>query len=199
MSTPHLPTQPLLLNAPDGFESERLRLRTPRAGDGVLLHLAVAEALPQLREFLGHVPWVAQEPSVEASEVFCRVAAAQFLLRQDMPFLLFNKTSGQLVGVVGLHRFDWAVPRADVGYWLRTSAQGQGFAAEAVAAVTDYAFAWLKLARLELVTDAANAASQRVAERCGFALEATQAAAHRNPAGELRTLLRYVRLGAAAA
>lgn len=199
MPSPTSPSaNPVLLNAPDGFESPRLRLRTPRAGDGPLLHAAVAETLPQLREFLAHVPWVAQEPSVEASEVFCRVAAAQFVLRQDMPFLMFEKTSSRLVGVVGLHRFEWALPRADVGYWLRATAQGQGFAAEAVAAATDYAFRWLKLARLELVTDQANTASQRVAERCGFAIEAAQAAAHRNPAGELRTLLRYVRLGTAA-
>lgn len=60
---------------------------------------------------------------------------------------------------------------AAVGYWLGAAARGRGVAAHAVRLLAGWAFAELGLARLELTCGPDNAASQRVAERCGFARE----------------------------
>ena len=187
-------TDPLLIDLPEGFETARLAIRAPRAGDGAALLPALDESLPQLRRFLASLPWVAAEQTLESSEVFCRNAHANFVGRKDFPFLIFEQDSGEIAGVVGLHRVNWGVPKAEIGYWVRTSRAGRGYIGEAVEALCAYAFEHFRAVRLEIVTDEENIASRRVAERCGFALEATLRHERRSPAGDLRNTCIYGRL-----
>ena len=60
---------------------------------------------------------------------------------------------------------------AAIGYWLAPGARGRGAATQAVRLLVRWAFAELGLARLELTCGPDNAASQHVAERCGFTRE----------------------------
>jgi RimJ/RimL family protein N-acetyltransferase len=60
---------------------------------------------------------------------------------------------------------------AALGYWLAAGARGRGVATHAVRLLAQWAFTELGLARLELTCGPDNAASQRVAERCGFVRE----------------------------
>lgn len=190
-------TDPLLLDLPSTLHTERLLLRAPQAGDGPALHAAVAESLPELRRFLASLPWVAAEQSTERSEIYCRNAQANFVARKDMPYLLFDKASGELVGSSGLHRPEWSTPKLEVGYWVRSSRAGQGFISEAVTALAMLAFGQLHAARLELITDEDNAPSRRVALRCGFTLEGVLRHERRAPDGSLRNTCVYARLVAA--
>jgi RimJ/RimL family protein N-acetyltransferase len=70
-----------------------------------------------------------------------------------------------LWSVSGRHR------RAAVNYWVAAHARGRGVARRALALTATWAFDELRLARLELFVDPRNAASLRVAERCGFVRE----------------------------
>jgi len=190
---------PVLLELPSSVDTPRLLLRVPRAGDGARLHEAVRDSLPELRRFLASIPWVACEQTPEASETYCRNAAANFVARRDLPFLIFERTGGALVGATGLHRPDWNTPKIEIGYWVRTSHTGRGYIAEAVQALTRYAFEHLGAVRVELITDEANAASRRVAQRCGFTLEGVLHNERRAPDGSLRNTCIYARLDAAPA
>ena len=185
---------PVLLDLPTSIDTERLLLRPPRAGDGPLLLAAIVESLPELRRFLGSLPWVAAEQTVESAELYCRNAQASFIARKDLPFLLFEKATGELVGACGLHRIAWSTPKVEVGYWGRASRAGNGFISEAVQAVVGYAFEHLHAARIELITDEENEPSRRLAERCGFTLEAVLRHERRAPAGDLRNTCLYARL-----
>lgn len=188
---------PVLLDLPAEVETARLVLRSPRAGDGAPLHAAIAETLPALRRFLASLPWVAGEQSVAASEIYCRNAQANFLARRDLPFLLVEKATGDIVGATGLHRTVWSTPRTEIGYWCRASRSRQGLVTEAVAALADYAFAHVCAQRVEIVTDEENVASRRVAERCRFELEGTLRNERRAPDGTLRNVCIYARLPSA--
>ena len=77
---------------------------------------------------------------------------------------------GEVVGSVALIRGDRDNGRAEIGYWVAAEHRGMGAASTAVAMVAERAFAagWH---RLELHIDPDNAASRRVAEKAGFALE----------------------------
>lgn len=187
-------TDPVLIDLPMAVDTDRLLLRAPRAGDGAALLEAVSESLPELREFLASLPWVAAEQTAEASELYCRTAQANFIARKDLPFLVFEKVSGQLLGSVGLHRTVWATPSTEVGYWVRSSRAGSGFIGEAVTALAGFAFDHMRAARVELITDEANQRSRRVAERCGFSLEGTLRHERRAPDGSLRNTCVYARL-----
>jgi RimJ/RimL family protein N-acetyltransferase len=61
--------------------------------------------------------------------------------------------------------------RGSVGYWLLEDGRGKGRATRAVRLIASWALPEMRLCRLQLHTAPANLASQRVAERAGFARE----------------------------
>lgn len=187
-------SDPVLLDLPATVETPRLLLRPPRAGDGHALLEAITESLPELRRFLASLPWVAAEQTYQSAEAFCRTAQANFLARKDLPFLMFDKATGQLLGATGLHRTVWETPKTEVGYWCRTTQCGHGFVTEAVSALVSYAFEHLHAVRVELITDEQNAPSRRVAQRCQFVLEGTLHNERRAPDRSLRNTCIYARL-----
>jgi len=188
---------PLLFPVPASIETPRLVLRSFRVDDAPALHAALVESIDELRRHLGFLPWVAEEQTLQSAEVRCRRAEANFLLRTDLPYLAFERHTGRLVASVGLHRTDWSLPRTEVGYWVRSSETGKGYASEGVAALTAWALDYLGAKRVELVTDELNLGSRAVAERCGFRLEGILHNVMRGPDGRLRNSCIYARLPAA--
>jgi RimJ/RimL family protein N-acetyltransferase len=85
------------------------------------------------------------------------------------PFCIADAKHGRAAGFIGV----WLDPRlgANLGYWVAPSARGRGVATRAVTLVGAWAFAHLRLARLEIWVEPANVASQRVAERAGYTHE----------------------------
>jgi RimJ/RimL family protein N-acetyltransferase len=79
--------------------------------------------------------------------------------------------SGELIGDMGVHLFrDEA--QAEIGFTLAPSAQGQGFATEAVVALLDFLFGQLGKHRVFASVDPRNTASLRLLERVGMRQEA---------------------------
>ena len=189
---------PHLFSVPDSFSTDRLLLRSFRVEDAAELHEALRESIAELRETLWFLPWVAEEQTLQSAETRCRKAQANFLLRADLPYLVFNKNTGRLVASAGLHRTDWNLPKTEVGYWVRSSEVGNGYASEAVNVLTHWAFKSLGAQRIELVTDELNTGSRAVAHRCGFHLEGTLHNTMRSPRGELRNTCIYAKVPAAA-
>lgn len=106
---------------------------------------------------------------------YTRADAQAFLERatQEEPRGSFAiATAQELIGGIGLHRFDDVYRRtAEIGYWLAVPFWGQGIATRAVAALSDWAFANLDLARLCAGVFETNPASARVLEKAGYTLE----------------------------
>jgi RimJ/RimL family protein N-acetyltransferase len=79
---------------------------------------------------------------------------------------------GFAVGAVGLRPGeDINRLSTEIGYWLGEEFWGRGIATEALAAVTEYAFQKLGMARVYAEVFEWNAASMRVLEKCGFERE----------------------------
>lgn len=74
------------------------------------------------------------------------------------------------VGQIGVH-VEQRFRRAETFYWLDHQVRGQGIAVEALDLVTRWVFAHHGIVRAQLVTHLDNAASQRVATRCGYQRE----------------------------
>jgi RimJ/RimL family protein N-acetyltransferase len=188
---------PLLIDVPTRVETARLILRPHRAGDGPDLHEALVESIAELRRSLWFIPGIAEEQTADSAELRCRRSEGNFLARTDLPYLAFEKSTGRLVGSVGLHRTDWEVPKTEIGYWVRTSAGGRGYITEGVRALVGCAFDQLGAQRVELISDEENVSSRKVAERCGFELEGIRRNILRDPDGRLRNGCVYARLAAA--
>lgn len=159
---------PILIDLPEQIETERLSIRWPCPGAGIVVNEAIRETFADLKTWM---PWAQTLPSVEESEARARSAHAKVLAREDLPVHLFRKDTGELVGCSGLHPRGWEIPKFEIGYWCRTSCQGQGYITEAVKAITAFGFATIKARRIEIRCDERNDRSRRVAERAGFQVE----------------------------
>lgn len=185
---------PILIEVPETLTTERLLLAAPRPGIGPALSVAVAESIGLLSPWM---PWAQRVPSFEESEAVARRQQADFIARRDLCYQIYDRApeGRRLLGGTGLHRMDWTVRRFEIGYWLRASAQGQGFMSEAVAALSRMAFEQLRARRVEIRMDETNLASRAVAERCGFELEGILRCDSLSPQGEPRNTCVYARLG----
>ncbi|HEY4178590.1 MAG TPA: GNAT family protein [Kofleriaceae bacterium] len=75
-----------------------------------------------------------------------------------------------LLGTVSLRRYT-RDQRAELGYWLATSAWNHGFATEACTAAIDFGFRELSLARIYAQVLGDNRGSHRVVTKLGFVTE----------------------------
>jgi RimJ/RimL family protein N-acetyltransferase len=179
-------TNPILLDIPESFETERLLIRVPRPGDGAALNAAILESFEDLQLWM---PWAKERPSIEKSEENSRKAYSLFLTRQDITLRLIHKQSGLFVGSSGLHPRDWTVPKFEVGYWCRKRFERQGYITEAVAGILRFGFETLGAKRIEVRCDSINQRSIRVAERVGMKLEGELRHHHVGIDGTLRNRL----------
>jgi RimJ/RimL family protein N-acetyltransferase len=183
---------PPLLHIPEQIETERLILRCPRPGDGLLVNEALRESWADLQQWMN---WAQGEPPpVEHSEELQVRSRQEYLERTAFHFSLFLKETGQFVGKPSLLRLDWSVPRGEIGYWIRSSLTGRGLMTEAASAISTFAFETLGFVRVEIRCDPENVRSAAIAERLGYVCEGRLRCDSRNPAGELRDTLIYARI-----
>jgi RimJ/RimL family protein N-acetyltransferase len=78
---------------------------------------------------------------------------------------------GEVVGAIGLRLHRNYALSGSLGYWVAPEARGRGVATTSLRLLVRWALEEAGLARLELVTDPDNIASQKVAERAGFKRE----------------------------
>lgn len=162
------PFNPVLLDFPEEFESERLLIRAPRREDAQASYEAIVHSLEAFRPWL---PFAQQEPDLAETEATLIEAEANFKLRKDLRLHFFLKETGQFVGSTGLHRIDWEVRKFEIGYWVDNRYEGKGYVTEAVERITRFAFEELGANRVEIRCDPDNVRSRAVANRLDFELE----------------------------
>lgn len=80
----------------------------------------------------------------------------------------------EAVGGVGLHpQKDIYCKNAEIGYWLSEQYWGQGIMTKAVAEILEYGWNHLEIDRVVAIIFGTNKGSIKVAEKCGFTLEAS--------------------------
>ena len=164
---------PANLPFPDRFEGPRVVARAYAPADAEALKLAVDESRERLRPF---IPWAETHQHLDETRHLIAEWQGRWLTRTNFVMGIFDKATGRLLGGTGLHpagrsEIDWNLRRFEIGYWMRTGAEGHGYVLEAVRALTDTAFRALKARRVEIRCDDDNVRSWRVAEKAGFRLE----------------------------
>lgn len=184
--------QPILLDVPDHFTTDRLLMRIPRGGDSRFVWPAVVDSRNELAPWF---PW-APDVSEQRIETFARQAAANFILRQQFHYSLYLKGTETCLGTCGIARLDWSIPMFEISYWLRTPYCGKGYMTEAVGVIERMCFDIFRAARVEIRADARNARSRRVAERAGYTLEGILRRQRRDTSGELCDMCVYAKIAA---
>lgn len=139
--------------------------------DAQLLNNAINQSLPELKRWM---PW-ASDPSLETTIDFIIRGIAQWknVEQSEFPMIIELQSNQQIIGASGFNEKSRpSVPMFEIGYWIDAQYSGHGYITEAVNALTQFAFEKHNAVRVQICAQADNTKSTRVAERCGFSLEA---------------------------
>jgi RimJ/RimL family protein N-acetyltransferase len=146
-----------------------VRIRPYRLDDAALVFEAARESLAELQPWM---PWCHPKYSIEESRAWLEAQAPALEQGTAFEFAIVS-ADGSYLGGCGLNRIDKENRRANLGYWVRTTAAGRGVATAAVRLLRDWGFQNTDLIRLEILIAAGNVASHRVAEKSGATREGT--------------------------
>lgn len=150
---------------PNSIISNRITLRRLALTDARNLYAAVRESRQELGEWLD---WCREGyTQIDASEWIERALDADVWNATQNFGVFLSHSDDALIGCVGLSNIDRSTSTANLGYWVRTSSAGHGFAREAAAALVEYAHASLGIMRIEIAVHPLNIQSERVARSLG--------------------------------
>lgn len=151
---------------PERLETERLQLRWPEVADAEEVYARYARD-PEVSLFMS---WKAHE-SLRDTVEFLKWSVEQRQAGSSYGWLVFLRSSGQLLGSIGCRRLEPHL--LQFGYCYARDAWGHGYASEAARAIVPV---WLEDAsvwRVQALCQPENVASARVLEKAGLKLEGT--------------------------
>ncbi len=173
---------------PGSISTDRLLLRPCRVEDTTGLMEAVAESRGQLDPWM---PWSRFYDDPAAASVYIETAQASWRQGDELPLLITDRFNGEILGGTGFHHIHWDRGTFATGYWVRTSAIGQGIARETTRALTRLVFEHFLGTRIWLTCDSRNDRSRQIPEALGFRREACCRNDSRATDGSLRDTLVY--------
>lgn len=172
------------------IETQRLIIRIPNLEDAEVINAGIIESIDELKYFL---PWAQNKPSLEETRNNLVDALKQIESKKDIRLLIFHK-NGEFIGSSGLHKIDWRIPKAEIGYWIRTSKTGNGYAKEAVDAITNHGINIMGIKRLEIIVSDSNKKSWQIPEKLGYLLEGILRKHRINPDGSIDNTRYYAKV-----
>ena len=158
------PELPLEIRYDDGVRT--LRMRRGRPADAEMVIDAFEESITELRAFL---PWSHLPQTVERQRVRLRDIEEGRGPKGVNPFHLFDESETRLLGCLGWNTSRTLNPKsAEIGFWMRTRASGQGLMTLAVRCMVVVGFERLQMERIQCGYNAGNKASERVCAKVGF-------------------------------
>jgi RimJ/RimL family protein N-acetyltransferase len=164
-----------ILDSATSILTPRLCLRPIQVGDGAIIHPAKRESWDELLPWMIWTQKPLDELTVADDEEFCCRKQQQFVARQGLTYLAFHRdhptTADNFVGAGSLNEFDWQQRQFTLGYWVRSSLTGHGYATEIGAALVTFAFKQLKADLILTHHAVGNDGSRRVIEKLGFVFD----------------------------
>lgn len=115
-----------------------------------------------------HLPWLDPPKAAEAFDGYLRSRQEPW----DAGFLVCCRQSGRIMGVININCIVGGFFQSGyLGYYVGAPYAGQGYMTEGMRLVTRYAFAEMKLHRLEANIQPGNAPSIALVRKCGFRKE----------------------------
>jgi ribosomal-protein-alanine N-acetyltransferase len=158
---------------PQLLETARLHLRPYEPADAAAFFTVIDQSRERLRhsfpDRLRTVATLADAPKQLAA------FAQDWRTGRFYVFGIWHRTSQAYLGDICLmpQRGD----QAEIGYYLASEAEGQGYAREALGAITHFGFEQVRAARLLIRCFADNVRAQQVAQAHGFSLQGQEPAA----------------------
>lgn len=152
------------MDLPEHLETRRLRLRPPSLADAEVIFDTYAQD-PEVTQYLS---WSPHQHLEETAEFLGGAVADWGEPPGNRAWVVERKEDDALLGMIG---GSLGMNGVFVGYVLARPYWGQGYAVEALVAVTDAFFALESVYRVWAVCDVENQASARVLAKSGFVRE----------------------------
>lgn len=140
-----------------------LEMRQLQLADAPALFAAVDKQRAKLRTWL---PWVDATKKEADSLAYIKTCQREFA--ETRAYTCGIWSMGQLVGVIGHNRIDWAQKIGFPAYWLAPTSEGQGIMTQCCRAVIEHGFGELQLKRMLVAVATDNHRAQKLPVRLGF-------------------------------
>lgn len=155
------------------IKTPRLYIRPPLVKDSHILKLTIEQSFETLHKWM---PWARHVPSIATTQLYMKecekIWRNPITPFEECPMHIFDNQTNQMIGATGFKPHNIDIPSFEVGYWISSIYQGQGYITEAVHGLLRYLFECYEAKRIEIQCEIANIQSAKVAERLGFELEA---------------------------
>jgi RimJ/RimL family protein N-acetyltransferase len=168
-----------LIEIPSWFDTERLYLRSYRAGDGPWYYAMARRNRAHLARYEAGNAVMGLTSQADAEAVVQRFAA-DWEAGNHYFIGAFRKADGLFVAQVYVGPQDSGLPSFVIGYFGDVDHGGRGYVTEAVQGTLGWLFEHLRAHRVTIYCDDTNERSARVAQRCGFCREGHLRETHRH-------------------
>lgn len=127
------------------------------------IYLAIDSSRKEMGAFLN---WVPLNQSAKDVENYFKDKLDPLPFAIEIPYCIFYKK--ELVGVISLMPLARIHKTLEMGYWLKTSATGNGIITKCAKQLTSYAFYKLQANQVLIRCSSTNAKSQKIPERLGY-------------------------------
>ena len=132
----------------------------------------IFEAIDRDREYLKQwLPFVHFTFEVSDTEKFLQ-SLNSGNSKRDAVYSIWYKE--EFAGLVGFKDTDWVNRKTEIGYWLAEQMQHKGIITACVKQLIEYAFAKLKLNRIQIKIAENNAKSEAIPQKLGFCFEGVE-------------------------
>lgn len=147
------------------LESERLILRKLKIedADDMYEYASISET-PEY-------PTPKRHPYRAYTVALIRYLQKEYSKGRYYDFAVVLKSNGKMIGTVGFTSYDEKNSVAEVGYIINPAYRNNGYATEALSAITEFAFCKLGVNRVEARYVKENIASLCVMKKCGMTFE----------------------------
>lgn len=150
------------------YSDQHIEVRPLAVREAPALYDAVHQSAAAISQWEA---WCSLDYSMADAKLFLQRSIEQWNLRAAYDFNVIARASGLVIGSVAINQISQLNQLANLGYWVRDGYTGRGIAALAARAAAAFAFSRIGLTRLEIIAQAGNLRSLRVAEKTGATLE----------------------------
>ncbi|RAJ01501.1 ribosomal-protein-serine acetyltransferase [Chitinophaga skermanii] len=146
--------------------NDHIYLQQLKSNDAGMLFDLVQSSRKTLRRFL---PWVDYNTKPEHSQRFIELMLRKADQQEAIAFGMWY--NGALCGVMDLHEWDPILQKAEIGYWIADQFSGKGIVSVCCSGLLDYAYATMRLNKVEIRFALENKKSGRIPIKLGFRKE----------------------------
>lgn len=150
------------------FFTQHLIIRPFDQLDAVDYTEAILESIDSLAPWFN---WCSIDYTIKDAAEWILVCNQAIKNQNAFHFGIFDQNTREFVGSIAINHIQHDNQIGNVGYWIKSSKQGHGYALEALKSIVSFAFFQLELVRLEFVVATENKISNRIVLKSGATFE----------------------------